>query len=87
MVLPALFLAGAVGSGVLAGGYKAGREYLASRENKRYWADYQRNTGVTVRYPYKSGYHYNYSAMLSGVHQGFNSGLYGYYGYQQDWWK
>lgn len=85
-MLPALFIGGAVVSGVGAGGYKALRGYRESLENKRYWQDYQRNTGVQVRYPYRAGYHYDYSRILAGANQGFQSMSYGYYAHQKEWW-
>lgn len=36
-------------------------------ENRRYWDDYIRNTGVQPRYPYRSGLYQNTSFLYSGV--------------------
>lgn len=86
-MLPAILLGGAVASGVGAGGYKFYRGVMAGFENRRYWEDYQRLTGVRPRYGYRSGYNYDWSSTLSGLHQMANAGSYGYYGYNQEWWK
>lgn len=69
---------GYVGSGFLGSAYSTGRSYLASRENSQYWKDYERNTGVRVRYKYRSGYHYDYGRMLGGMQgmSGYGGSLY-----------
>lgn len=74
----ALMSAGTAGSGIVSSVYTFAREFMASRENSRYWADYQRNTGVTVRYPFRTGYYYDYSRMLGAVNSGFKSANWGY---------
>lgn len=34
-------------------------------ENQRYWNDYEKNTGIRPRYPYRTGSYYDYGYMLS----------------------
>lgn len=86
-MLPAVLFAGAVGTGVLAGGYKTYRGVQGYFENKRYWEEYQKNTGYKPRYGYRSGYNYDWSSTFSGLYQAANAGSYGYYGYNQEWWR
>lgn len=86
-VLPAILLGGAVGAGALSGAYRTYRGVQGYFENRRYWEDYQRNTGVRPRYGYRQGYNYDWTSTLSGLSQMANASSYGYYGYNQEWWK
>lgn len=74
-------VAGSLASGFGSAAYSGYRSYMGGRENSQYWADYQRNTGVTPRYKYRSGYSYDYGRMLGGISQGFGtaSNAYGLY--------
>lgn len=78
-------VAGTIASGFGSGAYSVYRSYMGGRENSRYWADYQRNTGVTPRYRYRSGYSYDYGRMLGGISQGFgaSASAYGLYSYHR----
>lgn len=46
-------------------------------ENKRYWSDYERNTGFSPRYPFRSGSHNDYTraalSFVAGAGQSFAS--------------
>lgn len=37
----------------------------AMSENNRFWSDYERNTGVKARYPYRSGSVYNTNSLYN----------------------
>lgn len=56
----------------LGGIYEVGR----IAENKRYWETYRKNTGVTPRYPYRTGFNNlgGYASALGRI--GFASSLY-----------
>lgn len=80
MVLPALLGGMLVGSNALSMIYAGGRAY----DNWRYWRDYQRNTGVRVKYPWRAGLYDNMSwsatSMRHGAMLGYHSvGLYNFY--------
>lgn len=36
---------------------------LLMNENTRFWKDYEKNTGVLPRYPYRSGYNFNQTSL------------------------
>lgn len=68
-----------LGAGLLGDIYSArsameNYSYTQNRfaENSRFWSDYERNTGVKVRYPYRSGAVNNlgelYTANAQGAH-------------------
>lgn len=44
-------------------------------DNERYWADYYKNTGITPRYPYRTGYYQNYGSLYSAELAELNSYL------------
>ena len=74
-VIPVILAGSAIASAVsgIAGQYynnKTAQAGLAwqkalQQENSRFWRDYERNTGITPLYPYRSGYNFNTVPMES----------------------
>lgn len=80
MVLPALLGGMLAGSSAFNTIYASGKAY----DNWKYWRDYQRNTGVHVKYPWRAGLYDNMSwgarGMRSGAMLGYTGiGLYNFY--------
>lgn len=80
MVAPVIVVAGAMaGSAILnyvlnkgvaesqikTSNYIADYTRRYDQENRRYWADYYRNTGKAPRYPMRAGAEYNLASMYS----------------------
>lgn len=64
-------------SAVIGGVYYVGK----AKETRRFWDDYQKNTGVTPRYRYRSGF-YTYGNYAKAL----GSFSYGYYGLRRNVW-
>ncbi len=82
MVAPVIVVAGAMaGSAILnyvlnekvANSQIRQADYVAdytrryNSENKRYWADYYKNTGFLPRYPMRAGAEYNLSSLYGSI--------------------
>lgn len=63
MVLP-LAVIGAMG---VAGGLSTVHKGLQYAENRRYWREYEKNTGYRPRYPARTGYYDYLSLASSGI--------------------
>lgn len=72
MALPLLASGLIVGSNAVAGLYHVGK----AQDNRRFWRDYYKNTGVRPKYPYRAGvYDYLYDYADLGMNAGFSYGM------------
>lgn len=61
--LPIPIVGALLAGAALYGGYRSIR---GGYENSQYWKRYYAKTGITPRYPVRSGYSYDYSRALYG---------------------
>lgn len=77
MVVPLIVGGSMVASSAVGFGMGLGRAY----DNYRWWRDYEKNTGVHARYPFRAG-RYDYADQLSRSFRSFGmtaAGAYGLY--------
>lgn len=64
-VLVGAYLGASVGSSIYSAYRNIQYQKGAMAENRRFWSEYERNTGVKPRFNYRSGYTYNTNSLYN----------------------